>query len=91
MKNLTHYVDNRNTWNGFFGTAPMTFPLTQSNVDDLASSLDANLSPENLHCDGEISQREAQQKYNYYGRVIQELERYCTAQGLTMPRVYEYY
>ena len=91
MKNLNAYIDNRNTWNSIFGTAPMTFPLTQSNVDSIASSLDGDLSPENLHCDGEISAREAQKKYNYYGRVIQELETYCAKNNLSMPRVYEYY
>jgi hypothetical protein len=49
------------------------------------------LSPENLHCDGEISATQAQNKYDYYGRVIKELDRYCANQSLTMPQVYEYY
>ncbi len=92
MKNLTHYIDNRNSWNSFFpGSTTITFPLSQSTVDDLARSLDSDLSPENLHCDGEISHTQAQNKYNYYGRVIKELDRYCANQGLTMPQVYEYY
>ena len=92
MKNLTHYIDNRNSWNSIFGaTNQITFPLSQKNADDLASALDGDLSPENLHCDGEISQAEAQRKYNYYGRVIKELDRYCVNNNLAVPTVHEYY
>jgi hypothetical protein len=92
MKNLTHYIDNRNQWNSFFpSNKTITFPLTQKNVDGLARSLDCDLSPENLHCDGEISQAEAQRKYNYYGRVIRELEAYCLKNWLNTPVVHEYY
>tara|TARA_R110001632_G_scaffold18664_2_gene57458 strand:+ start:433 stop:711 length:279 start_codon:yes stop_codon:yes gene_type:complete len=92
MKNLTHYIDNRNTWNSFFpGSTTITFPLDQKTVNDLARSLDGDLSPENLHCDGEISQAEAQRKYNYYGKVIAELEDYCLYNVLGMPVVEEYY
>ena len=92
MKNLTHYIDNRNQWNSFFpGNTTIAFPLSQKNADDLARSLDGDLSPENLHCDGEISQAEAQRKYNYYGRVIKELEAYCLKNWLNTPVVHEYY
>ena len=91
MKNLNAYIDQMNTWNGFFGTAPVLFPLAQADVDAIAQRLDSELSPENLHCDGEISATQAQNKYNYYGRVIKELDRYCASQGLTMPKMYEYY
>ena len=92
MKNLTHYIDNRNQWNSFFpSNKTITFPLSQKNVDGLARSLDGDLSPENLHCDGEISQAEAQRKYNYYGRVIKELEAYCLKNWLNTPVVHEFY
>ena len=93
MKNLTHYIDNQNIWNGFTSgiAKSITFPLSQSNVNGLAQSLDSDLSPENLHCDGEISQAEAQRKYNYYGRVIKELEKYCLKNWLNTPVVHEYY
>jgi len=91
MKNLQNYIDQKNAWSKFFNSPAITFPLTQSTVDDLARSLDSDLSPENLHCDGEISRAAAQAKYNYYGRVIKELDRYCVNQGLTVPTVHEYY
>ena len=92
MKNLQDYIDNRNSWNSFFpGNTTITFPLSQKTVDDLARSLDGDLSPENLHCDGEISHAEADRKYRYYGRVIKDLETYCVNNWLTTPIVEEYY
>jgi hypothetical protein len=92
MKNLQNYIDNRNQWNSFFpNSTSITFPLTQAQVDDLARSLDGDLSPENLHCDGEISATQAQNKYNYYGKVIKELENYCLNNWLTTPVVEEFY
>jgi len=91
MKNLQTYIDQKNAWNVIFGQSPMTFPLSQTDTDKIASTLDSDLSPENLHCDGEISQRQAQAKYNFYGRVIRELDRYCVNNNLTVPTVHEYY
>ena len=90
MKNLQAYIDQMNNWGSFFNSPQINFPLSQVQVNDIANKLDADLSPENLHCDGEISRTQAQNKYNYYGRVIRELDRYCVNQSLTMPQIYEY-
>jgi hypothetical protein len=90
MKNLQAYIDQKNSWTRFFNAPAITFPLTQAEVNSIAGGLDSDLSPENLHCDGEISQAEAQRKYNYYGRVIRELEAYCLKNCLNTPTVYEY-
>ena len=79
------------TVNLFPNSKQITLPLDQKTVNDLARSLDGDLSPENLHCDGEISQREAQRKYDYYGRVIADLENYCLFYALKKPVVEEYY
>ena len=89
MQNLKNFIDDNNRWIAFFNTAPMTFPLSQTQVNDLARTLDSKLSPENLHCDGEISRAEANRKYKYLSRVAQELEAYCRSNTLTMPTVYE--
>ena len=91
MKNLQTYIDQKNAWGNIFNRPGIKFPLSQSTVDGLARSLDGDLSPENLHCDGEISPRQAQAKYNFYGRVIRELDRYCVNNNLTVPTVHEYY
>jgi len=90
MKNLETYVEQKNKWNAIFGQAAMGFPLSQADADDLMNSIASELSPENLHCDGEISATQAQNKYNYYGKVIKELDRYCAGQGLTIPTIYEF-
>jgi len=58
-------------------------------VDDIARRLDGDLSPENLHCDGEISVAEANQKYRFYERVYKDLEQYCLKNWLNTPVIYE--
>ena len=90
MKNLNNYINENLLWGGFYGKN-VTFPLSQKSVDLIALTLDRNLSPENLHCDGEISTAEAERKYQFYGRVIKELEDYCLYNVLGMPVVEEYY
>ena len=89
MQNLKKFINDQNTWRAIFNTAPVTFPLSQFHVNDLAKSLDSKLSPENLHCDGEISAAEANRKYNFYAKVYRELEQYCTCNSLNTPTVYE--
>lgn len=89
MQNLNKFIKDQNAWTAFFGSAPVTFPLTQAAADQVARTLDAKLSPENLHCDGEITIAEAERKYRYLSTVARELEAYCNANKLTMPEVYE--
>jgi len=89
MQNLKKFINDQNTWRAIFNTAPVTFPLSQFHVNDLAKSLDSKLSPENLHCDGEISSAEAGRKYRFLATVCKELEAYCNSNKLAMPTVYE--
>jgi len=90
MKNLNNYINENLMFGGFYGTN-ITFPLSQKSVDTIARRLDRDLSPENLHFDGEISHAEAERKYQFYGRVIRELENYCLNNWLNSPVVEEYY
>ena len=89
MRNLQKFIDDQNVWGSFFNTPEIKFPLSQTQVNDLAKSLDCKLSPENLHCDGEISVAEANRKYNFYAKVYRELEQYCLTNWLDTPVVYE--
>ena len=89
MQTLKKYVEDNNRWIALFGNPAMTFPLTQADADSLARTLDSALSPENLHCDGEISQAEAMRKYRFYATVVEELTAYCKSNNLTAPTVYE--
>jgi len=89
MKTLKQYINDNNRWIAIFGNPQMSFPLSQKDVDELAQTLDSNLSPENLHCDGEISVAEANRKYRFYATVAAELEAYCRSNSLAMPTIYE--
>jgi hypothetical protein len=86
---LVKFIDDNNRWIALFNKTGMTFPLSQADADDLGRTLDSQLSPENLHCDGEISAREAQKKYDFLSLVADELNLYCDANGLTRPTIYE--
>ena len=86
---LTNYVKRMNEWNAIFGSDSVQFPLTAESAQAIASKLDGELSPENLHCDGEISNAEAMRKYNFLTSVLDELNIYCDANGITRPTVYE--
>ena len=86
---LEDYVKKMNDWNAIFNTAPVAFPLNKDSAQQIASKLDGELSPENLHCDGEISAAEAQRKYNFLTLVLDELNIYCDANNIARPVVYE--
>ena len=85
MKNLTAYVEAKNKWNALFGTAPMTFPLSQSNANSLMDSIASELSPENLHCDGEAPIAYVRSKLKQLNSVQAELEAYCLNNWLDTP------
>lgn len=89
VRHLNDYIEQRSRWMAIFDKPGITFPLTQDSANDIARQLDGDLSPENLHCDGEISASQAQAKYRFYKLVAQELEAYCKSNGLTMPQLYE--
>jgi hypothetical protein len=90
MQNLKSFINEQNQWNAFFGKPAMNVNrLTQSDIDDLARTIDSNASPENLHCDGEISPAEANRKFNRLLRVVKELELYCLRYQLNKPTFYE--
>ena len=72
MKTLKAYVDQKNQWNAIFGMAPMDINNDMDRVQ-IAQGIDSELSPENLHCDGEISHAEAHRKLLKLNKVCAEL------------------
>lgn len=69
--NLGHFIDSHNVW---AKKSPININnLTGENAKTLFGNLDNELSPENLHCDGEISNAQAQAKYKYFKAVEKEL------------------
>ena len=92
MQALRNFITEENRWQSMWNSNyPQLDLATSTGRANIAERLSDQLSPENLHCDGEISQAEAQRKYNYYGKVIKELEAYCLSNWLNTPVVEEFY
>ena len=87
MKNLEAYVEQKNKWNAIFGQSAMTFPLKQTDANDLMNSIASELSPENLHCDGEASITHVRAKVKQLNSVTKQLEQYCLDNWLNTPEL----
>ena len=71
MRRLMDFVEAHNEYYGIFNGM-----LNLNNAKDrqeIADLIDCALSPENLHCDGEISHREAMQKLRRLNMCAKEL------------------
>ena len=73
MKALQEYVAQKNSWGKLFGSKPLDLNSAQDR-QKIADSIDADLSPENLHCDGEISPSAAMAKYRKLKQVAEQLK-----------------
>ena len=69
---LEQYVESKNRWGSLFGTQPLSL-LNAEDRQKIADSIDGELSPENLTCDGELSPSQVQARYRTLMRVAQEL------------------
>lgn len=70
---IEKYVEQKNSWGKIFGSKPLSL-LSAEDRQKIADSLDADLSPENLTCDGELSRSQVQTKYNFLTRAASELK-----------------
>ncbi len=73
IQNLETYVEMKNSWGKLFGNKPLSL-LNAKDRQSIANSIDADLSPENLTCDGERRGREVQDRYRFLTRCAQELQ-----------------
>lgn len=73
ISNLEKYVAQRNSWNAIFGQPALSL-LNANDRQRIANMIDADLSPENLTCDGELSRSQVQAKFNMLNRAAQELQ-----------------
>ena len=67
------YVAQKNAWNKMFGTEPLSL-LRAEDRQQIASSIDGDLSPENLTCDGELPRSQVQARYRMLTRAARELQ-----------------
>lgn len=62
MKALQKYIDQKNQWNAMFKGRQYEIN-THEGRKQVAESIDAALSPENLTCDGELPRSQVQKRY----------------------------
>ena len=72
MKALTAYVEQKNRWNAIFKGEQFEV-LSAAGRKRVAQSLDADLSPENLTCDGEVRGVQLREKQAYLNQCVAEL------------------
>ncbi len=73
---LQNEIDEMNWWAKAKGKPEMKInSLSVEEAQSIYIHIDTGLSPENLHCDGEISRSAAQAKYRAYHNAIKELNK----------------
>ena len=72
IANLEAYVERKNSWGAVFNRPALSL-LRAEDRQAIADSIDSDLSPENLTCDGELSHGQVRQRYNHLIRAAQEL------------------
>lgn len=72
ISTLEAYVEQKNRWTKLFNGRQLSL-LNAKDRQAIAESLDCDLSPENLTCDGELSRSQVQSKYRQLVRCVEEL------------------
>ena len=72
MKELKAYVAQKNKWNAIFGGTPLDLNNDMDRVQ-IAQSIDADLSPENLSCDGELAASQVRARYRNLSKCAEQL------------------
>jgi hypothetical protein len=73
INTLEQYVDQKNSWGKMFGSKPLSL-LNAKDRQRIAESIDSDLSPENLTCDGELPRSQVQARFRMLTRAAQELQ-----------------
>ena len=72
ISTLEQYVENKNKWRAVFNQKPLSL-LNKKDRQAIANSIDSELSPENLTCDGELPRSVVQLKMRNLTRAAEEL------------------
>lgn len=75
IPNLVHFIGGLNSWAELSKSSDLINinNLTDTDAKEIFASVDNELSPENLYCDGEISDAQAEAKRKYFVAVEKEL------------------
>lgn len=71
---LTAYVDRKNAFAKIFGSRQLSLQ-NAADRQSIADSIDSDLSPENLTCDGELSRSQVQARYKALTKAAKELQK----------------
>jgi hypothetical protein len=74
MKALNAYLDQKNKWNKLFKSKQYEI-ATAKGRQEVADCIDAELSPENLTCDGELSRSQVQARYRALTSAARDLQK----------------
>ena len=74
MKALQTYIDNKNRWNAIFKGEHYEIETARGR-QRIADALDADLSPENLTCDGELPRAEVKRRWNALASAARDLKK----------------
>jgi hypothetical protein len=72
MSALTSYLDRKNSFAKIFGNKELSLQ-NASDRKRIAESIDSDLSPENLTCDGELPRSQVQARYKQLTAAAKEL------------------
>jgi hypothetical protein len=72
LATLEQYVENKNKWRAIFNQAPLSL-LNAQDRQSIADSIDSEMSPENLTCDGELPASVVRAKMRNLTRCAEEL------------------
>ena len=72
ISTLEQYVERKNKMAALFGSKMYSL-LRAEDRQSIANSIDADMSPENLTCDGELPRAEVARRVKFLSRCAEEL------------------
>ena len=72
ISTIEQYVEQKNKWRALFNQKPLSL-LNGKDRQAIANSIDSELSPENLTCDGELPRAEVSRRVKFLSRCAEEL------------------
>lgn len=74
MRTLQAYVESKNKWRAVFGKGPLSLD-SATDRQRIAETINCELSPENLTCDGELSHTQVQARYKQLITAAKQLKK----------------
>jgi hypothetical protein len=87
MRTLQAYVEGKNKWRAVFGKGPLSLD-SATDRQRIAETIDAELSPENLTCDGELPWSQVQARHK---QLITAAKQLVELDPTTATVIYELY